>query len=729
MQDDYGWDTWTAERPAEFTHIATGLRVSPVLYSDRAETATNLPPGRLISYGKRGIRDGRIEFGTSFEDTGLDWCCDRKGDGLDLSWTCRTNGEWGLRYWVCLCLSGPAGTSFTYDPETGAITADCGTDLFSARCAKKPLLVTTHEDVNELVEEFGSMGYFYLNSRGTHGPFLALRYNLDEAPEMSLRVDLRSAQAKKTASVKAPTRRSDAESRPQNALQAVHDVLAWNHVLDPVNNRPYTALTRNWSQKKFGGFGVWLNDNLFHALLWAMLDPGKSRQNIDAVFSGQTIAGNFPCLVTGNDAWLDRSQLPMASYVVWSLYRATNDECILNWAYPKLLANHRWWWKKRLLGDTGLVAYGTSHDVGDGLYKGTKLAARNESSMDNMAVHDEADFDPTSGLLQSADVGLNSLLALDGEVLALMARKLGFSSDEKEISERTEGHKARIGSWLWDASRSVFANRLSDGQFVDALAPTSFYPMVAGIASKDQVNSLIELYLKPDAKFGGKFSLPSAPRDHPAFNDNTYWRGRVWGPLNYWVYQGLIRCGRTNEAGELAHKSLEMFDAHWSSRKCGENYSAVTGEINDQPDTDAFYTWGALLPTLSVLQIVSDTPWSGLTIHPERHEGAFGPVRCHLGELEIAAEKDVWEVSNDGRQWLSGAGCVALSNVELRGHIFTAEISTEESPAKLAFPDQSLVQATLDGRSLAIKDEVLSLPGKLSGSVLIVTFGTKPVDV
>ena len=35
-----------------------------------------------------------------------------------------------------------------------------------------------------------------------------------------------------------------------------------------------------------------------------------------------------------------------------------------------------------------------------------------------------------------------------------------------------------------------------------------------------------------------------------------------------------------------------MFNTHWADRKCGENYSAVDGQINDQADTDSFYTWG-----------------------------------------------------------------------------------------------------------------------------------------
>ncbi|WP_171136470.1 trehalase family glycosidase [Ruegeria sp. HKCCC1038] len=600
--DAFGWGTWTAERPAEFFHLETGLQLTTVLYSDRAESATDLPPSDQIRYGHRGIRNGLIEFTTSFEDTELDWTCDRYGDALDLSWICRSNGEWGLRYWVCLCLSAPSGAAVDFDPETGAITMEGS--AFSAECKHRPLLVTAHDDAAGLIDELETNGYFYLGSRSTKGRFLALRFNLDETPQMSIKLDIGESERVKSAP----------SPKVESALQAVHDVLAWNHVFDPVNKRPYTALTRNWSARKFGGFGVWLNDILFHGLLWSLLDPSKSRENVEAVFAHQTEAGNFPCLVTGNDAWLDRSQLPMASYVIWAIYRATGDLAFLKWAYPKLMANHRWWWRNRALADTGLVAYGTSKGPGDGLYKGTKLAARNESAMDNMAVHDEAEFDPETGLMQSADVGLNSLLALDGEVLAAMAELLCHSEDFTELSDRTARHKAQIKEFLWDDNRSVFANRLTSGRFVEALAPTSFFPMVAGAAREDQVEALLVKYLRPDTKFGGTYALPSAPRDQPAYKDNTYWRGRVWAPLNFWVHQGLIRYERLDEARALAEKSLDMFNTHWVDRKCGENYSAVDGQINDQVDTDSFYTWGALLPALSLFQGAFGDFWSSLEV-------------------------------------------------------------------------------------------------------------------
>lgn len=260
------------------------------------------------------------------------------------------------------------------------------------------------------------------------------------------------------------------------------------------------------------------------------------------------------------------------------------------------------------MGETGLLAFGTSLDAGDGLYKGTKLAAKDESTMDNSPLHDPVPFDATTGLLLAADVGMNSIAAIDGEVLAMIAAELGQADLSGELAEATAAHKTRIAEWLWDEDRGVYANRMLDGTFVPSIAPTSFFPMAAGVATEDQAARMIEGYLNNPVKFGGEYGLPSVTRDDPAYHDNVYWRGRIWGPLNFWTYVGLRRARRDAEAAALADRSRRLYEQSWRERLCGENYNADTGAVHDQPDTDGFYAWGALLPALSVLE---ERPWDG----------------------------------------------------------------------------------------------------------------------
>ena len=436
--------------------------------------------------------------------------------------------------------------------------------------------------------------------------------------------------------------------RYHGALDAIRDVIGWNTVYDPVNRRPYTALSRNWSSAKFGGFGIWLDDVLYHAHLAGILDLGLAEENLRAVFAGRTEAGNLPCLLTGRDAWVDRSQPPIGAFVLWLLYRRWGERRLLEDAWETLLANHEWWWRERDGNGNGLLEYGTS-PVGDGLYRGTALAARDESSMDNSPVHDEAVLVPESHTLDCEDVALNSLLVLDGEMLALAAAELGRQSEARRLESRARALAARIGEALWDPEREVFANRLWSGRFVSSIAPTSFYPLVAGAASPAQARRLLG-WLQDPRRFGGRFVLPSVSRDDPTCQDNVYWRGRIWPPLNFMVYQGLRRYGFDAEASAVAGRSYEMFARPWrEARHCAENYGAQDGAVTDQPDTDTFYGWGALMPAMAVAEVCDVSPWDGWSVTNSGEDVRMGPLRCPCGWARCEVRGGVLAVSVDDR--------------------------------------------------------------------------------
>jgi putative isomerase len=702
------WWTWNADLPAEMRHLSSGFILTPVLYAASENNPSRLPPGDGVVFGPRAIGDEEIRLGLTLAGTRLGWRYGLDGaGGLSLDWRTEAFGEWGLRFWILLCVHGGPEAYFRFNRSSGELEGRSGGRRLKLRADKAPLLVTAHEDLAALEAELVDKGYFYLGSRAVEGGFLALRFNLEEAPEMRVEISVDGT--------KAPVPQEPVQedrSELQGALQAVHDVMSWNHVYDFVNGRPYTALSRFWNSRKFGGFGVWLDDILFNAWLWGHFETARARDNLEAVFAWQTEAGNFPCLVTGNDAWLDRSQPPIGAFVVWSLFARSGERELLERAYPGLLRNYYWWWARRRLGDTGLICYGTSLDAGDGLYKGTKLAAKDESTMDNSPLHDSVPFDEASGLLLAADVGLNALAALDGEVLALMARTLGQDAEADELERQVAAHKARIAEWLWDETRQVFANRMLDGTFVAPLAPTSFYPLVAGIGTPEQRDALVERHLRPEDKFGGAFALPSVTRDDPAYGDNVYWRGRIWGPLNFWAYQGLRRAGLEGEAAALAEKSLRLFLRGWQARQCGENYNAETGAIGDQPDTDGFYSWGALLPALAVGEHLDMTPWAGWSLMGPPAGTRLGPLLTPAGRVFLSADASSWRLEReDGRVMLASNLRGRISQVSLTGKQPEVLLpAIDQDDAWIAFPSHESAVCGLAGEKLRRRDGRFALP-------------------
>ncbi len=434
-----GWNSWASEWPAQMSQLPRGLALTPVAYASSKNAFTDFPAqGGGVHYGSRSVRGEQIALRLSHAGTEFDLSYSQpEADALRLSWSTVKLGEWGLRFWLCWTLrwqpdANEAAIEWRYDEKSGELSATHPRHGAVVLAEDAPaLLATFHADPAALRAEFEQQGYFYLGSRGTRGAFPCLRYNFEEMPRLSLAIafgathDEASAKARRALAAAPETLPRLQTGQGSHALDAVRDVVGWNSVWDAINKRPYTSLSRAWVAQKFGGFGLWLDDIFYHAWMAALFDRDIAVENLEALISVAQPAGNLPCLMTGRDSWVDRSQPPIGSLATWMIAAHSGDPTIVDLAYDTLLANHDWWFHLRDGNGDGLMGWGTSPGVGAGLYRGTKLGARDESSMDNSPIHDEADLDRASGMLTAADVGLNSLLVLDAEILSHWAEQRG----------------------------------------------------------------------------------------------------------------------------------------------------------------------------------------------------------------------------------------------------------------------------------------------------------------
>ncbi len=709
-----GWNTWVSEWPAQFTHLSRGLTVTPCAYAASANAFTDFPASAGgVRYGPRTVRGDYVSLRLSHAGTELDLVYDRPvPEALRLQCTTMKLGEWALRFWLVLPFewrpdaNGPAVT-WTYDAESGALTAAHPRHGAAAIVASAPALMATfHAGREALREEFHRYGYFYLQSRGVSGDYPCLRYNFEETPRIGVAIAFGAnatealAGARAALQAAAPTAPASLQrGRGHRALDAVRDVVGWNSVWDPINKWPYTSLSRSWVAQKFGGFGLWLDDIFHHAWLASLLDPDIARENVAAVLSQAQPAGNLPCLMTGRDSWVDRSQPPIGSIVSWMIAEHSGDRGIIDLAYDRLLANHDWWFRMRDGNGDGLFEWGTSPGVGDGLYRGTHLGARNESSMDNSPLHDEAGFDAKTGTLTAADVGLNSLLVLDGEMLARFAEERGDAATAARLRQRSAELAARVRTGLWDDERKVFANRLWNGKFVRSIAPTSFYPLLAGIATPEQTGHLLR-WLDDPRKFGGFWRLPSVTRDDPAYGDNVYWRGRIWPPLNLLTYLGLRRAGQDAAAERLASDSHRLFDQAWRKGQCPENFNAESGRADDQPDTDLFYGWGGLLPLIAALDVTRLSPWNGWEIDLRPGAWRIGPLLIRGRRIELAAEGAWTSLRRDGAEILATTMQGRWSRIALGQGEFSCRTKGGGILRLRGCAMEGLIEASLGGQTL-----------------------------
>ena len=717
------WYTWSP-RPLEMVFLPLGVRITPLGFSGSAGQTTLYPSGAGLRFGRHTLDGKVIEARATHAGTELAWFY-RKPDPYRIigAWKSLAHGEWGLRYWVNICLSAGDRSVVVFDQTDGAAIVKVGHRFVALVGRDDPVQVTGHETIEAAAHDYEQHGYFSTRSRAQSAPVIMLRYNLEMMRDGNFAVAVADDRKLAVARARSALDLENVESsiashtgRLAGSLDAIRDVMAWNTVWDEVNDRPYTSISRNWNLSKFGGFGVWLNDQLYHALLTSLFDQQATRDNIGAALAGATPQGNIACLVSANDAWVDRTQVPLGAFLVWMIYLRCGARELLELAYPALARNHEWWWRCRDPEGLNLCSYGTS-DVGEGLYKGTAFGARNESNMDNSPIHDEAVYDIATRTLTTLDVGLNSALALDAEMLSAIAAELGKTDQAVNHTAVADRTRNLIRTTLWDETRGIFANRLRRGGFVRSLSPTSFYPLAAGAATPAQLERLLGHLLDPSS-FGGNFVIPSVSRDDLTYRDNTYWRGRVWPPLNYFVWQGLRRYGRYVEASALAEASLDLFRRSWiKDRSCPENYNAETGEGLDQPDTDSFYSWGALMPLMSVGEISDVSIWNGWEIVNNGDDVSLGPIETPIGQVSIAVER--------GRLSLR-CGQESLFETTLRGRL--ARIVWERSgismilpafsgvDAEIAFPSLShddVTRLTMDGR-----DAPFHTSGKGIGLVL-----------
>jgi putative isomerase len=394
-------------------------------------------------------------------------------------------------------------------------------------------------------------------------------------------------------------RRSIAQPAATSVVQdEIQTTLGWDTIYDPENRRVISPVSRIWSVD-WGGYVLFDWDTFFAGSLAAVGDRDLAYANVVEILREETPAGFVPNYARAGD-WksTDRSEPPVGAITVLNLFGHFHDRWLLYETFEPLMRWNRWWAADRDVD--GYLVWGSDPLAKpvdpDDTWRGTREGAILESGLDNSPMYDDASFDATTHRLQMGDVGLMSLYIADCKALAQIADTLGKEAEAKELRGRASSYRAKLDT-MWDEKAGIFLNRdLATGKSSHRLSPTNFYPLLARAASPQQAHRMIEEHLLNPNEFWGEWVLPSTARDDHAFKDQNYWRGRIWGPMNYLVYLGLRNYDVPEMRRALAQKSLKLVQQEWHEKgHLHENYNAITGEGDDVTNSDAFYHWGALL--------------------------------------------------------------------------------------------------------------------------------------
>ncbi|MDR3711658.1 MAG: trehalase family glycosidase [Puia sp.] len=397
--------------------------------------------------------------------------------------------------------------------------------------------------------------------------------------------------------------RVDSYGELSESFKAMQTILAWNTIYDAPNDRVMTPVSRLWN-RGWGGFVLFDWDTYFASVMCSLFNKDLAYANaveITKAISAQGFIPNYQAPF-GNYSW-DRSEPPVGAVIVLDIYKRYHEKWFLEEVYDELLTWNRWWSKCRSI--KGYLAWG-SDDVADSLRTIDKFdlqAAKFESGLDNSPMYDGVPFNKTTHTMELADVGLMSLYVADCNALQEMATVLGKKADIKELSERSARYKKSLAS-LWDEEKGIFVNKRTDTDEKSyRLSPTNFYPMLAKACTQRQAERMIREHYFNSNEFYGEFVIPSIARNDPAFKDNDYWRGRIWGPMNFLLYLGMRNYDLPEARADLVKKSGALLMKSWKANGAiYENYNGATGQGDDVGNADGFYHWGALLSFMSFLE-------------------------------------------------------------------------------------------------------------------------------
>lgn len=368
----------------------------------------------------------------------------------------------------------------------------------------------------------------------------------------------------------------------------------------------------------------WNWDSAFVAMGWATFDEERAWRELERLVEGQWADGMVPHIVfhapsddyfPGPDVWGTHHEPPtsgisqppvLASALRFVAERARDADAPARagMLYRAALASHRWWTNARDPDGTGLVA----------------ILHPWESGMDNSPAWDEAFArvppEPTTVIrrrdtahvgaamrphdddyrryihlvdifrdvgwnaaamwekapFKVADIAINAILQRAEQDLAHLAARFGTERERAEIDARIEKRAEALRA-LWNPDSGLYQPLdLITGTRIAVSTSAGFLPLFAGLPSTGQARRMAEEIKRWQGKVA--HGVPSTSPFDPRFEPMRYWRGPVWGVVNYMIAEGLASYGLSEAADAIRADTRDLI----TSQGFAEYFDPTTGE-------------------------------------------------------------------------------------------------------------------------------------------------------
>jgi hypothetical protein len=113
---------------------------------------------------------------------------------------------------------------------------------------------------------------------------------------------------------------------------------------------------------------------------------------------------------------------------------------------------------------------------------------------------------------------------------------------------------------------------------------SGFLAMWSGVATPEQARRMVEEHLKNPKTLGAAYGIRTLSKMEKMYglyksSNPSNWNGPIWGISNYMVFRGLVKYGFTDEARDMARKTIALFGEDYVKNDAlHEYYDPDTGE-------------------------------------------------------------------------------------------------------------------------------------------------------
>lgn len=237
--------------------------------------------------------------------------------------------------------------------------------------------------------------------------------------------------------------------------------------------------------------------------------------------------------------------------------------------------------------------------------------------------------------------------ALSALYISELYGKTGNKKQARRWQQTYNRLRHTINTLYWDERDGFYYDiDRQTGEPCRIMTPASFWPMMAGIPTREQADRMVR-YLKSEQYLGGERPWNTLSRTDKDYNHRTgdYWRGGIWLPTAYMGTKALERYGYYDLADDLAERVVRQ------QLRTYQNYAPHTiwecySPSVDTPSTEHgrrarpdFCGWSALGPiSMFIENIMGFHKISALdkTINwrLKRKNGTHGLRRLRFGDIE-----------------------------------------------------------------------------------------------